>query len=69
RFTAVQRRIDDYRRTVRLTDEEARDYRVRLDAIRHDYTRVLDGNRFIQFNEKDVSRSLHQLEKDLDRHR
>ena len=43
RIIQVQRRIDDGRSTGRLTSAEARDFQARLDAIRSDYSRMLEG--------------------------
>lgn len=69
RIIAVQRRIDDARSTGRLTPVEGRDYQARLDAIRADYSRMVEG-RPITFEERaDIARRLDLLESDLGRFR
>lgn len=67
RFIAVQRRIDDARATGRLGPAEGRDYQARLDTIRADYSRMMEG-RPITYEERiDIARRLDLLEADLSR--
>lgn len=67
RIIAVQRRIDDGRSTGRYTSAEAKDFQIRLDAIRSDYTRGMEG-RLITYEEReDLLRRLDLLESDLSR--
>lgn len=69
RFVVIQRRIDEYRKMVRLSEEEAGDFQVRLDTIKRDYLRVMEGARFMKYEDTEISRRLHLLERDLDRYR
>ncbi len=70
RLIAVQRRIDDYRIMRRLSETEAREFQVRLDAIRSDYLRMTEAGRFMRHEDREeISRRLDLLETDLDRYR
>jgi len=61
--------IDDGRSTSRLTSAEARDFQVRLDAIRSDYSRMMEGRPVTYEERADVMRRIDLLETDLDRFR
>ncbi len=70
RLILVQRRIDDDRITRRLTETEAREFQVRLDAIRSDYLRMTESGRFLRNEDREeISRRLDLLETDLDHYR
>jgi hypothetical protein len=69
RIIALQRRIDDGRSTGRLTSAEARDFQARLDAIRSDYSRMLEGRSITPEERADILRRLDLLETDLSRYR
>lgn len=69
RFSICQRRIDDARVAGRLTDGEAREFQVRLDAIRSDYVRMTEGGRFIRDEDRaEISRRIDLIEIDLGRY-
>jgi len=65
RIIALQRRIDDGRSTGRLTSAEARDFQARLDAIRSDYSRMMEGRPITPDERADIVRRLELLETDL----
>ncbi len=67
RFNSIQRKIDTYRSMVRITDEDARDFQIRLDQIKRDYTRMMEGG-FIKPEDSRISHRLNQLERDIDQH-
>ncbi len=68
RFIAIQRRIDDDRTMRRLTETEAGEFQVRLDAIRNDYSRMTESGRFIRHEDREeIFRRLDLLEADLSR--
>lgn len=69
RIVALQRRIDDARSTGRLTSVEGRDFQARLDAIRSDYARMMEGRPITLEERADISRRLDLLESDLIRYR
>jgi hypothetical protein len=69
RISADQRRIDAGRSTGRLTPAEARDFQARLDAIRLDYTRMMERRPITYEERADILRRLDLLEADLDRFR
>jgi hypothetical protein len=69
RIIQLQRRIDDGRSTGRLTSAEARDFQVRLDAIRSDYSRMLEGRPVTYEERADILHRLDLLETDLSRFR
>jgi hypothetical protein len=69
RIIALQRRIDDGRSTGRLTSAEARDFQARLDAIRSDYSRMMEGRPITPEERADIWRRLELLETDLNRFR
>src|SRR3990172_4216443 len=70
RLIVLQRRIDDARTTRRVTLTEAREFQVRLDAIRSDYLRMTEGGRFIRYEDKaEITRRLDLLEIDINRYR
>ena len=69
RIIAVQRRIDDAKASGRLTPTEGRDFQARLDAIRSDYSRMMEGRPITYEERADISRRLDLLEADLDRYR
>lgn len=69
RFVAVQRRIDDARATGRLSPTEGRDVQARLDTIRSDYSRMMEGRPITYEEQLEISRRLDLLERDLDRFR
>lgn len=69
RIIPLQRRIDDGRSTGRLTSAEARDFQARLDAIRSDYSRMMEGRAITHEERADILRRLDQLETDLSRYR
>jgi hypothetical protein len=66
---SLQRRIDDARSSGRLTAVEGREFQVRLDAIRSDYTRMMEGRPITYEERADVSRRLDLVESDLSRYR
>lgn len=68
RIIAVQRRIDDARATGRLTPAQGRDYQARLDAIRADYSRMMEGRPVTYEERVDIARRLDLLEADLSRY-
>ncbi len=68
RIVALQRRIDDLRINKRLSLAEERDFQSRLDTIRRDNSRTMEGSRYATQEEKsDISRKLDLLETDLNR--
>jgi hypothetical protein len=69
RIISLQRRIDDGRSTGRLTSAEARDFQSRLDAIRGDYSRMMEGRPITYEERADILRRLDLLETDLNRFR
>jgi hypothetical protein len=69
RFISLQRRIDDGRSTGRLAPAEARDFQARLDAIRSDYSRMMDGRPITYEERADILHRLDLLETDLNRFR
>jgi hypothetical protein len=70
RIVSLQRRIDDGRINGRLPLTEGRDYQSRLDSIRRDYLRMMEGGRYTTYEERaDISRRLDSLEMDLNRFR
>lgn len=69
RMISLQRRIDDARSSGRLTAVEGREFQVRLDAIRSDYTRMMEGRPITYEERADVSRRLDLVESDLSRYR
>lgn len=70
RLIVLQRRIDDVRITERATQTEAREFQVRLDAIRSDYLRMKEGGRFLGNKDiEEITLRLDLLEIDIDRYR
>jgi hypothetical protein len=70
RLILLQRRIDDNRINGRLTQTEAREFQVRLDAIRSDYLRMTEGGRFLRYEDRaEITRRLDLLEIDINRYR
>lgn len=69
RFLTLQRRIDDGRSTGRLTVTEASDFQSRLDLIRRDYLRLMEGRPLTYESRTDIVRRLDALELDLGRYR
>jgi hypothetical protein len=69
RLIPLQRRIDDGRSTGRLTSAEARDFQARLDAIRSDYSRRMEGRPITYEEREDILRRIELLETDLNRFR
>lgn len=69
RIIPLQRRIDDGRSTGRLTSAEARDFQARLDAIRSDDSRKMEGRPITYEERADILRRLDLLETDLNRFR
>ena len=70
RLIVLQRRIDDARTTGRVTLTEAREFQVRLDAIRSDYLRMTEGGRFVRYEDRaEIIRRLDLLEIDINRYR
>lgn len=69
RIISLQRRIDDGRSTGRLTSADARDFQARLDAIRSDYSRMMEGRPITYEERADILRRLDLLETDLNRFR
>jgi hypothetical protein len=69
RIISLQRRIDDGRRAGRWTSAESSDFQARLDAIRSDYSRRMEGRPITYEEREDISRRLDLLETDLNRFR
>lgn len=69
RLLTLQRRIDDGRSAGRLTPAEASDYQARLDLIRRDYLRLMEGRPLTYESGTEIVRRLDALERDLDRYR
>lgn len=69
RIITIQRRIDDGRGAGRLTSAEARDFQARLDAIRSDYSRMMEGRPITYEERAGISRRLDLLETELNRFR
>ncbi len=69
RFNAVQRRIDTNKTMGRLPEMEARDFQIRLDGIKRDYVRLMQGGEFMRYEDSRISHSLDQLENDLGNYR
>jgi hypothetical protein len=68
RIVALQKRIDDGRRSGRLPQAEGRDFQSRLDSIRSEYLRMTEGGRYSTHEERvDISHRLDSLETDLNR--
>ncbi len=68
RIVALQRRIDDGRRSGRLPQTEGRDFQARLDSIRSEYLRMTEGGRYSTHEERTaISHRLDSLETDLNR--
>jgi hypothetical protein len=69
RIIQLQRRIDDGRSAGRLTSVEARDFQVRLDAIRSDSSRMMEGRPLTYEERADILHRLDLLDTDLSRFR
>ncbi len=67
RLVSLQKRIDDGRASGRLTAAEASDFQARLDAIRSDYSRMVQGRPITSEERADIWRRIELLETDLDR--
>jgi len=70
RIVMLQSRIDDGRRSSRLSPSEGRELQTRLDSIRRDYMRMTESGRFATYDERvEISRRLDPLETDINRFR
>lgn len=69
RLIPLQRRIDDGRSTGRLDSAQARDFQARLDAIRSDYSRMMEGRPITYEEREDILHRIELLETDLNRFR
>jgi hypothetical protein len=68
RIAAIQRRIDETRSSRHLSQRDGEEFQSRLDSIRRDYSRMTDGGRYSERNDRsDISHRLDLLETDLDR--
>jgi tetrahydromethanopterin S-methyltransferase subunit G len=70
RIVTIQGRIDDGRINGHFPLTEVREFQSRLDAIRGDYLRMMEGGRYASSDERtDISRRLDSLETDINRYR
>ncbi|OQX12353.1 MAG: hypothetical protein BWK76_17800 [Desulfobulbaceae bacterium A2] len=70
KIATLQRIIDDARITRRLTLTEEREFQARLDSIRREYLRMMEGDRRVTYEERaDIAQRLDFLASDLKRFR
>jgi hypothetical protein len=69
RMNTLQKRIDDRRRSGRLSQTDAIAFQARIDSIRSEYLRMTQDGKYNTPEEKaDISRRLDSLETDLNRY-
>ena len=70
RIGAIQRTIDDGRQNRRFSPPDDREFQARLDSIRREYLRMVEGSTPITLADRDaVSRRLDALTADVNRYR
>jgi len=68
RIIALQGRIDEGRKSGRLSAADEREFQSRLDSIRRDYLRTTEGSRVTTYEERiDTSHRLDSLETEMNR--
>ncbi|MDW7709653.1 MAG: hypothetical protein SCH98_04200 [Deferrisomatales bacterium] len=66
RMLGLQRKIDDGRASGRLRPKEGKEFQARLDSIRVDHSRMIEGGRYPTSEERaEIVRRMDSLERDL----